>query len=744
MYPLLRLAPIFFISFPLAAAEPVNELGNNLNLVWISICTALVLFMQAGFTLLETGLTRAKNTINVALKNICDLAISALVFALLGYGLMFGSSSGGFFGTSAFLMDRLTDPMELAVFAFQLVFAGTAATIVSGAVAERMHFNGYLVLTAIMVAVIYPVAGHWIWNSDGWLAQRGFIDFAGSTVVHSVGGWVALAAAICLGARRGRFDSNGLAVNIPGHSLVMATAGVFILWFGWIGFNAGSTLEASSAIPGIIVNTVLAASAGSVTCMVISTVHKGCVQPEKVLNGVIAGLVGITAGCAVVEPAGALFIGLSSGIVVFYSEELLLALRIDDPVGAVAAHGFAGVWGTLALAFAAPVSHLNAGSGMAQFGVQLAGVSAVTLWSLICGFLLCLLLKSMNILRVDPNDEDKGLNVSEHGAKTVWLETLSTMNDIIQTGDLSKRAPEEIGTEAGETAQMFNRLLEAFQSSLRELSHASLKLKGDAIVLTNNAQNVSESSTLGMANSESLKQSILEIAAAIREIAKRADETASAATQVSSNVGESEADLSKALGEIEQLARKVEEVASVVQHFDHHAESITLAVEAIQSIGERTNLLALNAAIEAARAGEHGKGFAVVAQEVRDLSSQAQVSAGEIAKVVGRLQHDASRASSAMRENLNLARESARRAGDTRQSLGEITEAVDVINHMNAEVAIAIQQQRQATNDASDDVEALSSLVRGLNTHADEAGKSSQDVSELAARLASLTTRYQV
>ena len=436
---LLLLIPTLLFSHATNAADASNELGLNLDLVWLSICTGLVLFMQAGFTLFETGLTRAKNTINVALKNICDLAASAMVFSVVGYGLMFGSSVGGLFGGSAFMMDGLTQPMDLAIFVFQLVFAGTAATIVSGAVAERMHFNGYLILAVVMVALIYPVAGHWIWNGDGWLAQRGFIDFAGSTVVHSVGGWVALAAAICLGARRGRFDEDGNPVEIPGHSLVMATGGVFILWFGWIGFNAGSTLEASSAIPGIIVNTVLSAAAGGVACMLVSAFHHGCVQPDKMLNGVITGLVGITAGCAVVEPAGALFIGFSSGIVVYYSEKLLILCRVDDPVGAAAAHGFAGAWGTLILAFAAPVANLSAGSGAAQFGIQLLGVSAVAVWSLTCGFALCLLLKSMNLLRVDPDDEDKGLNVAEHGAKTVWLETLSTMNAIIETGDLTKR-----------------------------------------------------------------------------------------------------------------------------------------------------------------------------------------------------------------------------------------------------------------------------------------------------------------
>lgn len=735
------LAILLMATTPAFGAEPSS--ADHLNLIWLALCTALVLFMQAGFTLLETGLTRAKNTINVALKNISDLAIASLIFAICGYAIMFGESVNGWFGSSHFFMDGLDSPESLAIFAFQLVFAGTAATIISGSVAERMHFNGYLIVAIAVVALIYPVAGHWIWSSDGWLAQMGFIDFAGSTVVHSVGGWLGLAGAICLGARKGRFNAQGKVQDVPGHSLVLATAGVFILWFGWLGFNAGSTLEASDDIAGIIVNTLLSASAGGVATMLLSALIRNQVQPEKVLNGIIGGLVGITAGCAVVEPMGALCIGLSSGLVVYMSEALLLQLGIDDPVGAAPAHAFAGAWGTVALAFFAPVENLNEGSMLGQFGVQLIGVTSVAVWSLLCGFVLFGILHGLQQLRVSEKDEEQGLNVSEHGAKTVWLETLTTMQDILHTGDLTRRAPEELGTEAGATAKMFNQLLDAFQQSLAELSRASDKMHGDATLLRQNAGAVDQAARIGANRSDNLRNSVLEIALAIREISHRAEETSAAASQVSTNVIESENDLSKALSEIEQLAEKVEEVALVVGQFDSHAEAITLAVDAIQTIGENTNLLALNAAIEAARAGEHGKGFAVVAQEVRNLSSKAQESASEIAEVVKHLQADASSASSAMQENLTIARRSAQLAVDTRKSLSEITEGVRVITDMNAQVAVAVQQQEQAAGTASRDVDSLSQLSNKLTHNAHETGSSSREVSQLASQLANLTSRYQ-
>ncbi|WP_087463698.1 ammonium transporter [Oleiphilus messinensis] len=721
-----------------------GEGQSVLTLVWIILCTGLVLFMQAGFTLLETGLTRAKNTINVALKNICDLAISSLVFGFVGYGLMFGDSWLGWFGTSHFMMDDLTEPLELAVFIFQLVFAGTAVTIISGAVAERMRFNSYLLVCVLVAGFTYPVVGHWIWSSDGWLAQKGFVDFAGSTVVHGVGGWLALAGAICLGPRLGRFNKQGEAQKLPGHSLLLASIGVFILWFGWLGFNAGSTLEASEAIVQIVINTVMSAAAGAVSCMLVSALVRGQVEPEKVLNGIVGGLAGITAGCAVVDTGGAVLIGLSSGIVVYMGESLLLRLKIDDPVGAVAAHAFAGAWGTIALALVAPIANLPDSSHINQFMTQVTGVLAVAIWSLLSGFLLFGGLSALGILRVTQEDEEAGLNVAEHGARTVWLDTLKTMENIVETGNLKLRTPVEIGTEAGMTAQMFNRLLDAFQHSLSELLQATSSLHSDASDLQHNASAVNQAARLGSNSSNTLRQSVLDIALAIREISRRAEDTAVAARQVSEEATISEQDLSATLTEIEVLAEQVEHVAGFVSNFDRHADAINVAVEAIQTIGENTNLLALNAAIEAARAGDHGRGFAVVAQEVRELSNKAQLSATEIADIVTQLQTEAKSARSAMDDNVVMARRSAERAGKTRETLHSITAGITHINDLNAQVAVAVQQQEQSAYTASEDVESLTELTSGLHQRAEEAGQRSRGVHDLATELAGLSQRYQV
>ncbi|GAA5315975.1 MAG: ammonium transporter [Candidatus Pelagadaptatus aseana] len=700
--------------------------------------------MQAGFTLLETGLTRAKNTINVAIKNISDLAVASLIFALMGYAVMFGDSAGGWFGTSHFAMAGLEEPADLAFFVFQLVFAGTAATIVSGAIAERMRFNGYLLVCLVIAGFIYPVAGHWIWNGDGWLAQKGFVDFAGSTVVHGVGGWLALAGAMVLGPRLGRFDESGKPQALPGHSLVLATIGVFVLWFGWLGFNAGSTLEASDAIAGIVVNTVLSAAAGAVACMVISTMVRGRVEVEKVLNGVIGGLAGITAGCAVVGPGGAIIIGLVSGLVVYMGEALLLSLKIDDPVGAVAAHAFAGLWGTLGLALVAPASELPAGSALAQFSVQLLGVMSVAFWSLLTGLMLFGLLRAFNALRVSPEDEEQGLNVAEHGARTVWLDTLKTMERIVETGDLRERAPVEYGTEAGVTAQMFNRMLDAFQESLGHLVYSSEKLRTEAGGLQSSSGAIRTMASQGSHSSVTLREAMDEIALAIRDIAQRADETAQVAADANHQVTAGEHELSSALAEIEALAEKVENVARLVGRFDGHADSINVAVDAIQQIAASTNLLALNAAIEAARAGEHGRGFAVVAQEVRELSVQAQESATEIGQVIDELQNEAKNARAAMDDNLSLARRSVARANETRTTLADVTEAVGRITDLNAAVAVAVQQQQVSAADAARDVGALSDVASDLHSRSDKAGDRSHRVAAMASEMASLAARYQV
>ena len=388
----------------------------NLDYVWVVVAGALVFLMQAGFALLETGLTRAKNAANIIMKNVMDASAGVIVFFLVGFGLMFGPSLGGVVGTSGFALMGVEgqDPSWVYVFFFfQAVFAATAATIVSGAVAERVNFATYLVVSVLIVGLVYPVFGSWAWggllNGAGWLEGLGFYDFAGSTVVHSVGGWAALAGALVVGARAGKYDENGDPQPIPGHSLPLAALGVFILWFGWFGFNAGSTTAGSTAIALIAANTFLAAGAGAVAAMAVTWVRGGVPDVPMTLNGVLAGLVGITAGCDAVLPIGALGVGLVAGVLVVYATDVL-ERYIDDPVGAVAVHGVCGAWGTLAVAiFAAD------GFSLAQLGVQAIGVGAAFLWTFPLSFLIFSVLKATMGLRIDETTETGGLDLHEHG-----------------------------------------------------------------------------------------------------------------------------------------------------------------------------------------------------------------------------------------------------------------------------------------------------------------------------------------
>ena len=409
---------LFLLAPALALAQSATPetVQVNLDYVWVIIAAALVFLMQAGFALLETGLTRAKNAANIIMKNVMDAAAGVIVFFLVGFGLMFGPSLGGWIGTSGFALlglDGQDASWIYAFFFFQAVFAATATTIVSGAVAERVNFAAYLIFSVVVSGLIYPIFGSWAWggllNGGGWLEGLGFLDFAGSTVVHSVGGWAALAGALVVGARAGKYDENGNPVTIPGHSIPLAALGVFILWFGWFGFNAGSTTAGSTDIAIIATNTFLAAGAGAVAAMGVTWVRGGLPDVGMTLNGVLAGLVGITAGCNAVLPLGAIAIGLIAGVVVVFAS-LWLEKYVDDPVGAVAVHGFCGAWGTLAVAiFAAD------GFSLSQLGVQAIGVAAAFLWTFPISYLLFKGLEATLGLRINSETETGGLDLHEHG-----------------------------------------------------------------------------------------------------------------------------------------------------------------------------------------------------------------------------------------------------------------------------------------------------------------------------------------
>lgn len=393
------------------------DTNGVLDLLWIIICGILVFFMQAGFTLVEVGFTRSKNAGNIVMKNLMDFCIGSLGFWAIGYTVMYGDTIGSIIGTPSLFY---SDAANMHNLFFQTVFAATAATIVSGAIAERTKFTTYLILSMIMTVVIYPISGHWVWQGEGWLTNLGFIDFAGSTVVHSVGGWASLVAAFMVGPRIGKY-TNGKSNAIQGHNLVLGALGVFILWMGWFGFNGGSQLAISGdnsiAVAGIIITTNLAAAAAAITALFVSWIIYGKPDISMTLNGALAGLVAITAGCAVVSPMGAFAIGIIAGALVIVSIEFIdKKLKVDDPVGAVSVHGVCGAVGTLLVGVFATDGGLLYGGGFNQLGVQAIGVLSIGLWAMGTAFVVLFILKKTIGLRVTKEEEIDGLDIHEHKA----------------------------------------------------------------------------------------------------------------------------------------------------------------------------------------------------------------------------------------------------------------------------------------------------------------------------------------
>jgi len=424
----------------------------SVNTIWLLLATFMVMFMQPGFALVEAGFTRSKNTANILMKNLMDFSIGAITYWIIGYSFMYGEGNG-FFGDLSKFAYNPTETYgagysDFADLMFQTVFAATAATIVSGAMAERTKFSAYLVFTLVITLFIYPVSGHWTWGG-GWLSsfgtdesvldaagnvvEWGFIDFAGSTIVHSVGAWVGLAGAIIIGPRLGKYIK-GQAKAIPGHNLAFGALGVFILWFGWFGFNPGSELAATggsaSAIASVALTTNLSAAGGAVAAMIVAWARYKRPTLSLSLNGALAGLVAITAGCAAVTPLSALVIGIIAGVVLVFSVEILdQKLKVDDPVGAISVHGVAGAIGTLLVGVFAVGGEIELadgtkemvgsgllyGGGFKQLGIQAIGVLSIGAWAFGCGFILFSILKATKALRVSKRIEEEGLDVYEHG-----------------------------------------------------------------------------------------------------------------------------------------------------------------------------------------------------------------------------------------------------------------------------------------------------------------------------------------
>lgn len=464
----------------------LDSVKSFVDTLWVIDCAILVFIMQAGFMCMESGLSRFKNSINVALKNAADFGVSVVIFWVFGFGIMFGTSYKGLFGTDLFFLK--TDIAEwMTYFVFQAMFVATAATIISGAVAERMKFVGYLLITILATGLIYPLVGHWAWSSNylanmqgpevqllaatenarhtGWLSDMGFVDFAGSTIVHSVGGWIALSAVLILGPRIGRYSEANKG-KFTGSSFPLAVLGTLILWFGWFGFNGGSNGAMDDAVPLILINTFLAAAFGLLTGLTTSFIIYKKPDAFYVILGPLAGLVAITAGCNSMTSLTAIFVGIIGSLIAIGVNELLNKFEIDDVVGAIPVHLAAGVWGTLAVGFFSNLEILDTGlTRWEQIKVQFIGVTSIGLFAFLGSYILLKILNFFYPLRVSPLHEELGLNIAEHNATSVEHDLIAILDKQSKTEDLTIRGPQDPFTAGGVIGLYYNKLMNKLESS---------------------------------------------------------------------------------------------------------------------------------------------------------------------------------------------------------------------------------------------------------------------------------------
>ncbi|MEM7033538.1 MAG: ammonium transporter, partial [Chloroflexota bacterium] len=728
------------------------------DVLWVLIAAAMVLLMQGGFTLLESGLVRSKNSINVAIKNLVDFCLSGGFYWAIGFAFMFGQSFDGlgWIGSSGFFLSGELSPQLLAFFLFQLVFAGTATTIVSGAVAERMRFSGYLVVSMLIATIIYPVVGHWVWASlgnstqPGWLEQMGFIDFAGSTVVHSVGGWVALAAVLVIGPRLGRFDTGDS--EIRGHSLPLATFGVLILWFGWFGFNGGSTLGVTADIPIIVVNTLLSGAFGGLVLLLLTWLIMKRPLVEMVINGVLAGLVSITASANLVDPSAAIMIGIVGAVIAFVATLLLEKLHIDDVISAFPVHACAGVWGTLSIAlFSDPASWGTNLSRFDQFLVQLTGVGATFAWSFGVGFGCLWVISRLIPLRVTEEDERLGLNVSEHGAKTELLTLLEEMEAQRLSGDISLRVTVEPHTEVGQIAEQYNRVLDSVSEMVTNtnaerdsLQHAIIKLleeisdvgTGDLTVeaevtedvtgaladsfnfmigqlreiienvhrttlqvnqsadtVKGNAVQLAERSELQATRLADTTTAVDEMAEKIQQVTENATTSAAVSVQARINAQQGATAVQDTIEGMIRIRNQVQETSKRIKRLGESSQEIGEIVQVIRDIAKRTSILSLNASLEAAAAGEAGRGFAVVAEDVKRLAERSATATHQISELVRSIQIETNAAVSAMEDSTREVVEGSQLANQAGRSLQDIETVFNQLANLITDISEKSEQQ---------------------------------------------------
>lgn len=725
----------------------IQQKQANMDHIWTMIAACLVFLMQGGFLLLEAGMVRAKNSINVAQKNIADFILATLCFSLFGFSLMFGSTHQGWIGLDTSLIGlQQADEWVFTFFVFQLVFCGTAATIVSGAVAERMRFRGYLIITLLIALFIYPIYGHWAWgnllsaDNQTFLAALGFIDFAGSTVVHSIGGWVALAAVLVIGPRVGKYNKDGSSNHIPGHNPVLAALGVLLLWVGWIGFNGGSTTAGTPAFAHIIANTMIAAAIGGLTGMLIGWLMDGYFRPDRTINGIIAGLVGITAGCDVLTIGGSALIGLSVSLIATFAIDILdKRCHVDDAVGAISVHGIAGAAGTLLLVPFAPSGAFGDISALSQFSIQALGVGLAFVWGFGLPYLLLRFVTFCipDILRVSADHEQQGLNYSEHKSNLGSSHLVRQMQGLFakERGDLPLAAD-----ESEEIAHYFQRLITRNQSLVKAVQSSVLTLSQAIHHLKSLSGNLTSQATQTQSRAHELDETTQEVASHMSQVSKDVADTSDLAERIAGEAEKMSAQVSHVSHEIQDVMQNIDKIASSTGQTDDLLKSAVSQVQIgksrmtelreaateteamltlITRIASQTNLLALNATIEAARTGTEGQGFAVVAQEVKKLADETCQAVAAIEHTIQQMQSGADNAVDSM--------------NDIAQLVATVTTQTDQINE-------ALQHQSQLTKQVTTDLQHMSEQTDGVSEEISHIASNNLLCSQVVAHAAQQTS----
>lgn len=777
------------------------------DVLWLLMAAAMVMLMQGGFTLLESGLVRAKNSINVAIKNLVDFCLSSALFWMVGFALMFGTTTGGWFGTSNFFLMEDMSPWKMAFFLFQLVFAGTATTIVSGAVSERISFSGYMAITVVIAGLIYPILGHWVWGglaggtTVGWLAQMGFIDFAGATVVHSVGGWIALAAIMIVGPRTGRFDAGKS--QIRGHNLPLAALGVLLLWFGWFGFNGGSTFRLTEEIPYIMVNTLLAGAFGGLMTLVLSWILYRHPKIELVISGILAGLVAITASANFATITAAILIGAVGGAIALALTKLLESVQIDDPVAAVPVHVGAGIWGTLAVALFGSPAVWNTGLGrMEQLTVQGIGVIATFIWAFGVGFGLLWLVNRFIRFRVSPRNEQVGLNMSEHRAQTDLLNLLNEMEEQRISGDMTIRATVEPHTEVGQIATQYNRVLDSLfdlittvQHERDSLQHSIIKLleevsdvgSGDLTIeaevtedatgaladsfnfmigqlrdIINNVQRstqqVNQSASEAQNTARLLAQqselqatqlaqtstTVDDMANSVKQVSESATISAAVAVQAKINAQQGTTAVRDTIEGMTRIRNQVQETSKRIKRLGESSQEIGEIVQVIRDIAKRTSILSLNASLEAAAAGEAGRGFAVVAEDVKRLAERSAAATHQISDLVRGIQSETNSAVSAMEESTHEVVEGSRLAHQAGQALIDIESVSSQLAELIASISATSQQQAQGSEIIVRSMTEIAQITQQTATGTQDAAQTISTLASLASELRNSVSTFKL